>query len=51
MAWDFSTDPEFQEHLDWIREFRIEQIEPLDLLYPKLAYHPLEGDLGVASTR
>ena len=45
MAWDFSTDPEFQRQLDWIRAFRVEQIEPLDLLHPKLAYHPLEGDL------
>ncbi|MCU1365785.1 MAG: acyl-CoA dehydrogenase, partial [Ilumatobacteraceae bacterium] len=45
MSWDFSTEPEFQAHLDWIREFRREQIEPLDLLYPQLAYHPLDGDL------
>jgi acyl-CoA dehydrogenase len=47
MAWDFSTEPEFQEHLDWIREFKSEQIEPLDVLHPKLAFHPLEGDLAM----
>ena len=47
MAWDFSTDPEFEEQLEWIREFRAEQIEPLDLLHGKQAYHPLEGDLEV----
>ena len=47
MAWDFSTDAEFEEQLEWIREFRNEQIAPLDLLYPKLPYYPLEGDLGV----
>ena len=47
MAWDFSTDPEFEAQLEWIREFRNEQIAPLDLLYPKLPYYPLEGDLGV----
>ncbi len=47
MAWDFSTEPEFEEQLAWIREFRDEQIAPLDLLYPKLPYYPLEGDLGV----
>lgn len=32
MAWDFCTDPEFQEQLDWIRETVIERIEPLDLV-------------------
>ena len=26
MAWDFSTDAEFEEQLEWIREFRNEQI-------------------------
>ena len=35
MAWDFSTDAEFEEQLEWIREFRHDSIEPLDLLYPK----------------
>jgi acyl-CoA dehydrogenase len=45
MAWDFSTEPEFEEHLAWIREFRREQIEPLDLLHPHLAYHPVEDEL------
>ena len=33
MAWDFSTDPEFQEKLDWIREFVATDIEPLDLAF------------------
>jgi acyl-CoA dehydrogenase len=32
MAWDFSTDPDFQEQLDWIRDVVINQIEPLDLV-------------------
>lgn len=45
MAWDFSTEPEFQEQLDWIRGFTREQIEPLDLIYPGRAYHPIEGEL------
>jgi len=34
MAWDFSTEPEFQEQLDWVRQFCIEEIEPLDLVFP-----------------
>jgi len=30
MAWDFETEPEFQEKLDWIETFMREEIEPLD---------------------
>jgi acyl-CoA dehydrogenase len=33
MAWDFSTDPEFQEKLDWIDQFVRDEIEPLDLAF------------------
>ena len=33
MAWDFSTEPEFQEKLDWIDEFVRDEIEPLDLAF------------------
>jgi acyl-CoA dehydrogenase len=32
MAWDFETEPEFQEKLDWIDEFVSEEIEPLEAL-------------------
>lgn len=32
MAWDFSTEPEFQKKLDWIRDFVDNTIIPLDLL-------------------
>src|ERR687887_298159 len=32
MAWDFSTEPEFQEHLDWMRELVREEIWPLETL-------------------
>jgi len=32
MTWDFSTDPEYQEKLDWARTFAAEEIEPLDAL-------------------
>jgi acyl-CoA dehydrogenase len=32
MAWDFSTEPEFQEHLDWMRTFVREEIWPLETL-------------------
>jgi len=32
MAWDFSTEPEFQVHLDWMAEFVREEIWPLETL-------------------
>jgi acyl-CoA dehydrogenase len=31
---DFSTDPEFQKKLDWMKQFIQEEVEPLDLLFP-----------------
>ena len=34
MAWDFSTDPEFQEKLDWVEQFCKEEIEPLEYVFP-----------------
>jgi acyl-CoA dehydrogenase len=33
MAWDFETEPEFQEKLDWVDEFVREHIEPIDLAF------------------
>jgi acyl-CoA dehydrogenase len=30
MPWDFETEPEFQEELDWIEQFTREEVEPLD---------------------
>ena len=38
MAWDFSTEPEFQEQLDWVADFCKNEIEPLDLVFPGAAY-------------
>ena len=38
MAWDFSTDPEFQEQLDWVADFCKNEVEPLDLVFPGAAY-------------
>ncbi|MDE3087574.1 MAG: acyl-CoA dehydrogenase family protein [Acidobacteriota bacterium] len=42
MAWDFSTEPEFQEQLDWMDEFVRTEIEPLDLLWGDWVFHPLD---------
>ena len=33
MAWDFSTDPDFQAKLDWADAFVREHVEPLDLAF------------------
>jgi acyl-CoA dehydrogenase len=33
MAWDFSTEPEFQQKLEWIDEFVRNEIEPIDLAF------------------
>lgn len=43
MAWDFETDPQYQELLDWADEFVTEQVEPLDLAFPHLQFTRLEG--------
>lgn len=38
MAWDFQTDPEYQEKLDWVEQFIREEVEPADRMYE----HPLD---------
>jgi acyl-CoA dehydrogenase len=43
MAWDFETEPEYQELLDWADEFVREEVEPLDFAFPHLQFTPLEG--------
>jgi acyl-CoA dehydrogenase len=40
MAWEFETDPEWQEQLDWAREFVRREVEPLTLLWPHLHHTP-----------
>ena len=45
MAWDFTTDPEFQEQLDWMDDFVRREIEPLDTLFGRFTYHAIEEPL------
>ena len=49
MAWDFETEPEFQEKLDWLKTFVAEQVEPIDLAFPHhLVYdkaHPVHAEV------
>ncbi len=40
MAWDFSTDPEFQTKLDWVERFCQEKVEPLDYVFPHAVRWP-----------
>src|SRR6266446_1745746 len=47
MAWDFSTEPEFQARLDWASEFVRAECEPLDLALP----HPHEFQPPTAEVR
>jgi acyl-CoA dehydrogenase len=49
MAWDFSTEPEFQEKLDWIAAFVKDEVEPIDLAFDgHLVYdkrHPVHDEV------
>src|SRR5579862_9066887 len=42
MAWDFETDPEYQEKLDWAADFVKREVEPLDYAFPHLQFTPLD---------
>jgi acyl-CoA dehydrogenase len=46
MSWDFSTDPEFQEHLDWVNEFVRQEIWPLETIAEELGDDGLERALA-----
>ena len=42
MAWDFSTEPEYQSKLDWAREFVREEIWPLETIARELDQEQLD---------
>src|SRR5437588_10785652 len=46
MAWDFSTEPEFQEHLDWMREVVREEVWPLEALSDELGWEGMTRAIG-----
>jgi acyl-CoA dehydrogenase len=53
MSWDFSTEPEFQKKLDWIRDFvrtEVLPLETLDLSWTQLrsAVAPLQAQVKAA---
>jgi acyl-CoA dehydrogenase len=41
MAWDFSTEPQFEAELEWMRGFVRERVWPLETLYPELGWEKL----------
>jgi len=47
MAWDFETDPSFQQQLDWVDAFVREEVEPLEhvLVSPYAVQDPLRNRL------
>lgn len=49
MSWDFSTEPDFEEKLEWIRGFVKNEVEPLDLAFSHhLVYdkaHPVHREI------
>jgi acyl-CoA dehydrogenase len=44
MSWDFSTEPEFEKKLHWIREFVREEVEPIEVLFPGCEFLPLNDE-------
>jgi acyl-CoA dehydrogenase len=42
MPWDFSTEPEFERKLEWMRQFVREQIWPLETLMDELGWDGLQ---------
>jgi acyl-CoA dehydrogenase len=42
VAWDFSTEPEFEHKLQWMREFVRAQVWPLETLWSELGWEGLQ---------
>jgi acyl-CoA dehydrogenase len=45
VPWDFETEPEYQELLDWADGFVRDEVEPLDLAFPGLQFTPPDDRL------
>jgi acyl-CoA dehydrogenase len=45
MSWDFSTEPEFQEKLDWMRELVRAELWPLDSIFDELDVRQVDAIL------
>ena len=38
MPWDFATDPDWQEQLDWIEQFCTDEVDPFATAFPASVY-------------
>ena len=43
MAWDFSTEPDFEEKLAWMREFVREEIWPIETIGEEITQAQLDA--------
>ena len=46
MSWDFSTDPDYQEQLDWMAEFVRREIWPLETIWHELGLDGLRAAIA-----
>jgi acyl-CoA dehydrogenase len=46
MSWDFSTDPDYQEQLDWMAEFVRREIWPLEAIWHELGLDGLKAAIA-----
>ena len=37
MSWDFSTDPQWAQQLEWVEDFVRTECEPIDLIVKELS--------------
>ena len=51
MSWDFATDPDFQEQLDWMRELVRTEIWPLESIWPELGLDGLKRAMAPLQER
>jgi acyl-CoA dehydrogenase len=51
MAWDFSTDPQFQRELDWMRDLVREEIWPIETVFDELGQAGLDRALAPLQER
>ena len=49
--WDFETDPEFQEKLDWMRRFVDENLVPLEPIQAELPADEWKLETAYCSSR
>ncbi len=49
MAWDFATEPDFQEHLDWMRDLVRDEVWPIETVFDDLGYDGFKRAIAPAA--